>query len=382
MKKLLIIILFFTISNILYGENKIIFLIGEPYSEVLAKSIKKLKISNNVTFFVRKDFKNLTRNDFKNYKIFLVDTMYPSTFDVLKLLPSDAKIYSLRTEKGGSLRKTNKKLIYDTKLIQYFQFPCLQNTINLLKYIMNKELGKNYKISPPIKTPLAFLAHPESDKIFTDIKEYINWYKKSTHFHKDGFWVAICYYKPMLNDSLIKEVVKRFEDNGINVIVSYSFPDYIAVRKFLLKSPVRVSFFVAILYKFSASLDEKGKNSLIELNVPVYNAISLFQSSKKQWELSDVGLTPFEVSFQISMPELGGIVEPTVIGSKEKIYLPELQKDIYVSRMIDYQVDWLIKRIKKMHESYKLSLTERKRLLLSITITILASKILEQAILM
>ncbi len=345
-----ILFIIFLSTNIFADNQKILFLIGEPYSGVLLKSIKKLKVADKITFFVRKNFNNLKKENLKNYKVFLVDTMYPSVFEILKLLPKNAKIYSLRTVNGGSPRKTNRKLIYDKNIIQYFQFPCTSNTENLLKYILNKELGEKYKILPPIKIPVAFLAHPDSDKIFTDINDYINWYKKTKNYHKNGFWIAICYYKPMLNDSLISEIVKKFEDAGINVIVSYSFPDYIAVRKFLLKSPVKISFFVAISYKFSASLDEKGKNSLKELNVPVYDAISLFQSSRQQWELSSVGLTPFEVSFQISMPELGGIIEPTVIGSKEKIYDSELQKNIYVSKMIGYQVDWLIKRIKKMHD--------------------------------
>ena len=344
-------ILFILLStNIFASNNKITFLIGEPYSGVLLKAIKKLKVADKVNFFVRKNFNNLKKDDFKNCKVFLVDTMYPSVFEVLKLLPENAKIYSLRTVHGGSSRKTDRKLIYDKKIIQYFQFPCLLNTENLLKYVLNKEFGEKYKICAPIKIPVAFLAHPDSDKIFTNINDYINWYKNSNHYHQKVFWVAICYYKPMLNDSLISEIVKKFENNGINVIVSYSFPDYIAVRKFLLKSPEKISFFIAISYKFSASLDEKGKNSLNELNIPVYNAISLFQSPKQQWELSDLGLTPFEVSFQISMPELGGIVEPTVIGSKEEIYDSKLHKKIYVSKMIDYQVDWLIKRIKKMHD--------------------------------
>ncbi len=345
MKKVLFISFFLIfLSNLSANNQKIAFLIGEPYSRVLSKTIKKLNLSNKVTFFVRKDFNNLKKEDLKEYKIFLVDTMYASVFNVLKILPYNCKIYSLRSVNGGASRKTDRKLIYDNKIIQYFSFPCIKNTENLLEYVLYG------KFSPPVKIPEAFLAHPDSDKIFTSTEDYLKWYKSSKHYNPDGFWIGITYYKPMVNDGLISEIVKRFEKAGINVIVSYSFPDYIGVRKFYLNKKVKTSAIIGISFKFSASLDEKGKNTLKELNAPIYNAISLFQSSKEQWEISDIGLTPFEVSFQISLPELGGLIEPTVIGSKEKIYDSDLKKYIYISRMIDYQVDYLIKRIKKMHE--------------------------------
>ena len=333
--------------------KKILFLIGEPYSGVLSKAIKNISIQNpdknisqNVTFVVRKNFSQVNTKFLSKYSIFLIDTMYPSTKRIIKIIPSNKKIFSLRAPNGGYSTEFNNKLIFDKNILEYFSFPELQNSENLIKYVMNLENKTKFKIAKPTLLKQVFIAHPDSKKLFTDYKDYLNWYKSSHHFKKNGFWVGITYYRPMVNNRMITSLVKQFEKAGINVIVLYSFPDYLAIKKFLL--PHKVDLLIGISFKFSASLDKKGKTTLSKLNVPVYNGISLFQTSETVWALSNKGLTPFEVSFQVALPELAGIIEPTVIASKERIFDPYTQKDIFVSQTINYQVKWLIKRIKAM----------------------------------
>jgi cobaltochelatase CobN len=232
--------------------------------------------------------------------------------------------------------------------LRYFAFPEVVNCENLIKYILNKEYGENFEIKPPRILEKVFSAHPDTSKFFTKYNDYLTWYKKSGHYKKDGFWVGINYYRPMVNDDFISELVKKIEKSGINVIVLYSFPDYLSIKKFLL--PHKVDMLLGISFKFSASLDKKGKTSIAKLNVPVYNGISLFQTSESAWAVSGTGLTPFEVSFQVSLPELAGIIEPTVIASKERIFDSSVQKDIFVTKPIEYQIDMLIKRMKAMRK--------------------------------
>jgi cobaltochelatase CobN len=50
----------------------------------------------------------------------------------------------------------------------------------------------------------------------------------------------------------------------------------------------------------------------------VIDAISLNSQSQAAWEKSPVGLDTFERSFQVGNPEMAGIIQPTVIASKER----------------------------------------------------------------
>ncbi len=337
------------------ANNKILFIVGEPYSGGLTKAIKEISLKNKdkklneiISFYVRKNFSQITPKVLSNYNVFCIDTMYPSTEKIIKLIPKNKKIYSLREPNGGAYTTLNNRLIFDENIIKYFSFPEPLNTKNLLKYLLNKTNNFNFKLQKPQILKKVFIAHPDSNKLFTNYNEFLKWYKSSGHYKKDGFWIGINYYRPMVNNSMISSLVKQFESAGINVVVLYSFPDYLAVEKFLL--PHKVDMLIGISFKFSASLDKKGKTTLQKLNVPVYNGISLYQTSETAWVVSDKGLTPFEVSFQVALPELAGLIEPTVIASKERIFDPYTQKDIFISKTIKYQVDWLIKRIKAMRK--------------------------------
>ncbi|MBA3070606.1 MAG: cobaltochelatase subunit CobN, partial [Nitrospirae bacterium] len=85
---------------------------------------------------------------------------------------------------------------------------------------------------------------------------------------------------------------------------------------------------------------------LSKLNVPVIDAITLYSQSENEWRKSPVGLDIFERAWQVAMPEMGGIIQPTVIASKERAIDKETGIEYIEERLIPERIKRLVDRIK------------------------------------
>ena len=85
---------------------------------------------------------------------------------------------------------------------------------------------------------------------------------------------------------------------------------------------------------------------LSRLYVPLINAITLYSQSKEEWEKSPVGLDIFERAWQVAMPEMGGIIQPTVMASKERVVDKETGIEYIEERPIPERIKRLVDRVK------------------------------------
>ena len=85
---------------------------------------------------------------------------------------------------------------------------------------------------------------------------------------------------------------------------------------------------------------------LSRLNVPVIDAITLYSQTKEEWVKSPVGLDIFERAWQIAMPEMGGIGQPTVIASKERAIDKETGIEYIEEKPIPERIKRLVDRVK------------------------------------
>jgi cobaltochelatase CobN len=83
---------------------------------------------------------------------------------------------------------------------------------------------------------------------------------------------------------------------------------------------------------------------LQKLNVSWLNVISLYGRSEKEWRTAPLGLSMFEGTFQVAVPELAGAIAPTVVGSQEKVKDPETGLTVVVRRPIASQVSVAVRR--------------------------------------
>ena len=65
--------------------------------------------------------------------------------------------------------------------------------------------------------------------------------------------------------------------------------------------------------------DTNAPKLMEKIDIPTINLISLYGRSEKDWRDSPTGLSLFEGTFNLAVPELAGTIAPIVVGTKEKL---------------------------------------------------------------
>ncbi len=152
--------------------------------------------------------------------------------------------------------------------------------------------------------------------------------------------VAIGFYKSSYytgDTALLDSVIAEIERSGAEAIPVFGYPDALAFEKTLLdeQGHSRADVALALTFRFA---DFTAWQTLAKLDIPVINLVALYGRTEKEWRESNTGLSMFEGTFQVAVPELGGLVAPTVVGSKEKVKDPDTGLTIVVSKPIVSQV--------------------------------------------
>lgn len=115
-------------------------------------------------------------------------------------------------------------------------------------------------------------------------------------------------------DALIAEI----GPTGAEAIPLFGYPGAVAVQQLLKGDDGQPRADVVLGSNFNFS-DFNASELLRQVGVPVINLITLYGRSEAEWRASPTGLSTFEGTFNVAVPEFAGTVAPTVVGSKEKI---------------------------------------------------------------
>jgi len=239
---------------------------------------------------------------------------------------------------------------------EYWINPLDGNMGRLLTYLSVVDLSKPFseyggslEIETPALMPDNAIYHPDSGEVFADLSSYLEWYANDdgTHhvYDPSNYTVGITYFRAnngeLCND-VEKEVIKKFEDRGINTIpVFQPVPLYTedAYLYFKQGDEWAVDAFVDLgngVWRIVS--DVRNPQYLEEAGVPVINCIT-YTGKIEEWENSTNGQ---DGSFQYQIPimEIAGEIESIVVGAR--VYSPLY--DTYDYQPIDYQIDWMINR--------------------------------------
>ncbi|MBE7446350.1 MAG: cobaltochelatase subunit CobN [Planctomycetia bacterium] len=113
--------------------------------------------------------------------------------------------------------------------------------------------------------------------------------------------------------SVEDELIRTIEEKGFNAFVAFGYPEDAVVEKLLIdsKGVSRVSGILSFLFRFS---DFKATDSLEKCGVTVVNLITVYGKDGKTWENDPEGLSSLEVSWQLAIPEIAGLIQPTVVS--------------------------------------------------------------------
>jgi len=355
--KYFIFIIFFSflhITNSYAHEIKqtISLLLGDSHTKIAIDAIKDIEnqypqIKKHIKFeiFTSDSISGKVAEQKTIFILFLMNTKLVQKAKpyVLSVIKNTGKVYGVSEPYEKEYEEIG--IISDETINKYFRYNGHENIKNMLLYIINKDTYLKVLYEPPKEIPEIGIYLKEKKKIVKNIEEFLNFYKEK----KGASWIGITFYRDYFttdNMAHIDAIIDSLELEGFNVFPVFGWPIEKALEKFFIKNKkFKIQLIVGISLKLRI-IPEKIIPIFKKIGVPVINAISLYTQTEKQWNNSKKGLDIFERAWQVATPELGGIIQPMVIASKEK-FLDKQTGVVYKKIMpIKERVRMLTKRVK------------------------------------
>ena len=245
---------------------------------------------------------------------------------------------------------------WDGRARAFWEHSGFANQVGLLKYVLSAAGVPGLDVPEPQPSLQAGYYYPEpagtaggagsGGRAFATWEAFDAW-RRAAGKHRPGApRVALGFYGSNHDDgdtALVDAVIAEIERQGAEAIPIFGYPAGIAFET-LLRDPAgasRADVALAFLFRFAGP--DAGE-SLRKLDIPVLSLISLYGRSEAEWRASAQGLSMFEGTFQVAVPELAGLVAPTVVGSKERRTDPDTGLTIISSQPISSRITLAVRR--------------------------------------
>ena len=246
---------------------------------------------------------------------------------------------------------------WDGRARAFWEHSGFANQVGLLKYALSAAGIAGMTVPEPRPSLEAGYYYPDpaataragagsAGRVFATWEAFDAWRRAAGKRRPGAPRVAVGFYGSNHDDgdtALIDAVIAEIERQGAEAIPIFGYPAGIAFET-LLRAPdgaARADVALAFLFRFAGP--DAGE-SLRKLDIPVLSLISLYGRSEAEWRASAQGLSMFEGTFQIAVPELAGLVAPTVVGSKERRTDPDTGLTIVASQPIAARVTMAVRR--------------------------------------
>ena len=225
-------------------------------------------------------------------------------------------VFAVHNNVDDALRELG---IRDDRVLQdYHRAGGVENMRNLLRYVLHKQFGARAEYGPVQAMPEAGLYDVHTNRTVGSFNEYLSSYAQ---YRPGAPWVGVVFYRANLvaGQTLpLAAITAKLEQAGYNVLPVFGYPYEVPLRYFLDETDKpRVDLIVALGMKVGGTASTG--TILDKIGVPAINAITLSQQSAAQWNASKVGLDIIERTWQMAGAELAGLIQPTVVASRERV---------------------------------------------------------------
>jgi len=234
----------------------------------------------------------------------------------------------------------------DPAVSRYQQEGGLENAVNMILSLLKRECGVAADYREPQRVPAFGLYLKDGKRTVETFAEYQKLYR-----HRPGPWIGIPFYRNLLDNNdtaLLDTMIEALERQGMNVLPVFGYPSELSVEKYFFdeNGTSRVRAVIGISLKVGIT-PQRAVPILTRLGVPVIDAVTLYSQSREEWEKSPVGLDIFERSSTIGLPEMAGIIQPTVVSTKERVVDPATGLEYVETRPIPERIERLTDRVKR-----------------------------------
>lgn len=316
-----------------------------------------LRAQVSLTFLTESVFEDTQAADLTGADVLVFDTMNQQMLDrfdserkvdVLRSVNRHGKVVAVGEGLLPKEHYLEQGVLWDEKARAFWTHSGLSNQIGLLKYTLT-QAGITGLTVPQPESSLDFgYYYPDGPqgRVFGKWAEFDAWRRAHAPPKPGAPRVAVGFYKATYytgDTALLNAVIAEIERQGAEAIPFFGYPDAVAFERMLLDEQGRSRADVALSFLFRFA-DFHSSETLQKIDIPVINLVSLYGRSEKEWRASNTGLSMFEGTFQVAVPELAGLVAPVVVGSKEKLKDPESGLTLVVSRPIASRIRTAVER--------------------------------------
>ncbi|MFH0995399.1 MAG: cobaltochelatase subunit CobN [Pseudomonadota bacterium] len=370
---LVVLTLFMTATCALAGPRRLGFFVGDVDAYTCAQALEAVEDAKGIEIRIFTD--NVmntpaTTEFLRLMDVAVVDIMPPQPAGWLlenrSVLKPGVRIYAVRSSSHNQ-DFLNAGFIMDEKVRTYFSYTSADNLVNLIRFLAHRDLGLAANAPPPIVPPENALYHPDAPGLFSDLKDYVQWYRESGHFKEKGLWNLSIIFPTFALDGKkapLDALIQAYERQGINTVTWFrEMKDRDKnLARLLATEPLAggLGSITGFDFKFSSTLTGGLSTVLEKANVPIFNAQYLFFSSGEDWLKSPQGVSPADIPLQFSTPEISGLVEPTVLGVKERVLAERKDIDAFIYKPVTAHVEILARRAAKWHGLRQKSNADKK----------------------
>ncbi|EWG08195.1 MAG: hydrogenobyrinic acid a,c-diamide cobaltochelatase [Candidatus Aramenus sulfurataquae] len=245
------------------------------------------------------------------------------------------------------------------KVMEYYNYGGKENIKNLILYLLSFKY-EGIKYEEP--KPLPFSGIYSKEGVYQNIWEYLKKYDS-------GKRVSILFYRSEWVDGdleIVDKLVEELKREGITPIPVFvqGFGDRSrgiesneeAIKRIFAPDGKPIVDAIINLLSFSL-IKDKESPILKDLNVPIFQGLINYFRSEKEW-LESKGLDIVSTIMSVSLPEIDGTTQPILLG------VVEVKQDgnfkYRVLRGVDYQIRYMVKRVKRWIELRRKSNKEKK----------------------
>ena len=227
------------------------------------------------------------------------------------------------------------------------------NRVALMKLALRRAGIPGLEVADPEPSLDFGYYYPEGGegRVFPTWEAFNDWRRARGKVRPGAPRVAVGFYKASYytgETELLNAVITEIERRGAEAIPVFGYPGDVTFEQLLLDEDgvQRADVALAFLFRF-AGPDAAGR--LERLGIPIVNLISLYGRTEEEWRASPVGLSLFEGTFQVAVPELGGLIAPTVVGSQQRNADPTTGLTVVVRKPIGSRIEVAVDRALAYH---------------------------------
>lgn len=294
-------------------------------------------------------------------RVILVDVMEDrlSAYLIDNDLMTGKTVFALRGSKDDR-SLAGQGFVFNPELSEYFANLNASNILNLVRRAASLTIDDQIAYEPVERLPERGLYHPAAPALFTGAADYLKWSAERPGQDPDRPWLGLMFFSTSMiagqSDALDRLII-GLEEKGFNVMPAFG-RDQMVIDSFFLDADrrSRVDAVLSFSLKFYSAVNDRLRQSIIDLDVPIFNAITIYSLTMDQWLESEQGLTPLDVIWTLSTPEISGVIEPTPLMGKRETRTRDGRR-VYRYELIPGMLDRLAPRI---HNWIRLSRLDNK----------------------